>query len=164
MKCALYDNDPKKNLAQASTKAPYTFDVYKDALHVEMQKKIIDAIKNYHVSDPKWIEIKDTHIANLIMKFYGDKINRKILNCVIHSPKTVMEILQECKISQTTCYRKILVLIKNQFLVHYDTVRRYGSKPAPRYISAIRGLQIEINDSDNATVKAVFSSNVFSPK
>ena len=125
----------------------------------ELHKKL-DVLRNQD-SENGWVEIKDPVAIDLIMSTFAVHLNRKMIKVTIDVPRTIMDILRFSGVQQSTGYRKILDLIKNQILVPYDTVQRHGGKRVTRYISAIKSLQMEINDFNEATVKAKLSSRTF---
>ena len=104
-----------------------------------------------------WLEISDPAATNLIMNTLGDVLNRQILGCVTSEPKTVMKIVSECKIPQTTGYSKIMGLIEYRFLIPYDTVQKIKGRQVNRYFSTLKELRIGMSESYKITIQARLS-------
>lgn len=110
-----------------------------------LRNVLISSIREHQdIRDDKWIKITDTRSADLILSTYGDTVNRQILNCVSSNPDTVMGIVSQCGIPQTTGYSKIIALVEYEFLVPYDMIQKKKSKQVSRYISMFKELQIGI--------------------
>ena len=126
----------------------------------ELGVKIANALdQDYNHS---WVEVKDPIAIDSIMRTYADHASRKILKVTIDVPCTIMDMLESSDIPHSTGYKKVLGLIKNQFLVPYDTIRRDGGRRVPRYISTIKSMKIEINDFSDTIIKVRFSRRVLS--
>lgn len=61
--------------------------------------------------------IKDESLIKQILEMVGDKESRKILEQVAKKPLAVPEILEICKLSKTSGYRKINNLNRNWYLI-----------------------------------------------
>lgn len=122
----------------------------------QLRDKLVSEVKEYQNNDNIWFDVSDPAIVNLIMSTYGDKTNRQILACAKSSPNTIMGIISECKIPQTTAYSKMMGLIENEFLVRYDTIYK-KSKQVNRYLSILRDIQISILGNQDVTIKIKFS-------
>lgn len=113
----------------------------------KMRNILVSSVREYqNIQDDRWIKITDLVSVNLIMNTYGDKINRQILSCVASNPDTVMGIVSQCSIPQTTGYSKIMGLMEFEFLIPYDMVQK-KSKQVSRYISTFKELQIDISEN-----------------
>lgn len=124
------------------------------SLH-QLRDTLVRAVKEYQNND-KWFDVTDPVITHNIMNTYADKINRQILDCVTSEPNTIMGIVSECKIPQTTAYSKIIGLIENEFLVTYDSTCK-KNKVINRYAPTLRDVQINIKDNQLFGVKVKFS-------
>ena len=63
-----------------------------------------------------WFTIEDNAVNQTILESYGEDDKIRILNCVSDEPKIISEILSDCKIPQTSGYRKINSLINDGLL------------------------------------------------
>lgn len=65
--------------------------------------------------------IEDKVTANAIFKILGDTYSRRILECLIDSPKSALDISKECKTSLALTYKKLKNLKK------YDLIQQLNS-------------------------------------
>ncbi len=93
-----------------------------------------------------WIYLKDRSIIDTIVRTYGDALNRKILNACASRPRNMMEIIAVTKIPQTTCYRKITSLMRDNFLFVHHMVPRRGGKQIIRYMSSFKEIQFHVSE------------------
>lgn len=114
---------------------------------VHVRNRLVEAIKDQSAPYSVWVNIEDPSMAYTIVSTYGDALNRRILDSCISDPHTIMEILNTTGISQTTGYRKIVSLIKNNFLLSHHMVRRSGARQVNSYISLFK--EIEFHMSKN---------------
>jgi hypothetical protein len=78
--------------------------------------------KEYEI-DTAGRAIEDGSTINAIFKILGDRYARKILESLIDSPKSALDISKECKISLTLVYEKIKNLknmISYKFILCYS--------------------------------------------
>ena len=64
-----------------------------------------------------WFTIDDSKISQVILESFGDDDKSSIINSVIDEQKIISEILEHCKIPQTSGYRKINQLIEDGILI-----------------------------------------------
>ena len=69
------------------------------------------------IEKKEWIAIEDSHINRIILEAIGDDDKKNILNAVLDKPRIISEILEICKIPQTSGYRKVNNLIQNGLLI-----------------------------------------------
>ncbi len=74
--------------------------------------------------------IEDEITANAIYKILGDKYSRKILESLIESPKSALDVSKECKISLTLSYKKLKNLKKYDLIQQSNSVIVDGRKYA----------------------------------
>jgi|SRR6185437_9820667 len=122
-----------------------------------LRNMLVKSVKEYqNIQEGKWIKITDPTSANLIMSTYGDEMSRQILSCVTSNPDTIMGIVSQCAIPQTTGYSKIMGLMEFGFLIQYDMVDKKG-KMINRYISIFKELEIHISKSQEIIIRARLS-------
>jgi len=123
----------------------------------KLRDMLVKSVREYqNIQDDKWIKITDPSSTNQIMNTYGDTLNRQILNHVASTPDTVMGIVSQCGIPQTTGYSKIMGLMEFGFLVQYDIIEKKG-KMINRYISLFKELQISISENHGIAIRARLS-------
>ena len=120
---------------------------------IHLRNKLVNAVREHQGSfDEKFFEITDKQMSDSIINTYGDELNREILRLVTSTPHTVMEIISKCNDPQTSIYRRILKLIKNDFLIQVDSGRKERSKESKRYMSTFRNVFFHISEDGNSKV------------
>ena len=59
---------------------------------------------------------RDSNFRKAILKALSDEYSRTIMNFTIEQPKSVVDIVRECKIPMTTAYRRVHELEENKIL------------------------------------------------
>jgi hypothetical protein len=67
--------------------------------------------------DSVTVTIKDENLSELFMESFGDKESRKIIEQTLGNALLISEMLEACKLSQTSGYRKINAMIRNGLLI-----------------------------------------------
>jgi hypothetical protein len=106
----------------------------------------------------KLVIIKDKSIISLILHSYADEDKNKILNTTTNKPRIILDIISDCKLPQTSSYRKINSLIKNGLLIPHGEIRRKYGKIVTKYVSLFEDLEINIVKND-ISIKAKFSED-----
>jgi len=100
-------------------------------------------------SKSDWYTITDTRANQVILQAFGDPEKKKILESVSAKPKIIQDILKECKLAQTSGYRKINSLIDDGLLAVADQVVK-DNKKINKYMSVFSNLKINISiEKDN---------------
>ena len=106
----------------------------------------------------KLVTIKDKSIISLILHSYADEDKKKILNTAANKPLIILDIIEACKLPQTSSYRKINSLIRNGLLIPNGEIPRKYGKIVTKYISLFENLEISIVKND-ITIKARFNED-----
>ncbi len=104
----------------------------------------IMAMQHSKISSKEWVTIGDAQINKIILEAIGDDDKKNILNSVLDKPKIISEILDICKIPQTSGYRKINSLIKNGLLIVNGFETTTDGKTVNKYQSVFENIQIHI--------------------
>jgi len=116
-----------------------------DGIEEEFFKNICNIKNNSNNNkSTKWITIKDSTLTELILEAFGDSDKKKIFASVMDESKIVYDILQECKIPQTSGYRKINSLIKNGLLSIDGFIETHDGKKVNKYKSIFSNIGINI--------------------
>jgi DNA-binding transcriptional ArsR family regulator len=105
--------------------------------------------------------IEDELTANAIFKILGDKHSRRILESLIESPKSALDISKECKISQTLAYKKLKNLKKYDLIQQSNSVIVDGRKYA-FYKSKAHPIMILLNQKYPSQTVVFDSENLVS--
>jgi len=95
----------------------------------------------------KWVLIKDKSLILLILQSYADPDKKMILDATEHS-KTILDIIDECKLPQTSTYRKINSLIRNGLLIPDGQISMRHGKNVTTYVALFRNVEINIIKND----------------
>ncbi len=111
-----------------------------------LEKKFIETIckTKTKAKNKNWFTLEDNTINQTILESYGDDDKTQILNCVTDEPKIISEILTECKIPQTSGYRKINSLIKGGLLVTDGSIVSHDGRRVSKYRSLFDNVRINI--------------------
>jgi len=128
-----------------------------DGLETKFLQKIVELekVKN---SKTEWITIQDQDLAKIFLESFGDPDKKVILNSVLDKPHIVSDILKNCKIPQTSGYRKINSLIKDGLLVPNGYHITNDGKKVIKYETLFRNINIEI-EKNSVKVKVQMKKN-----
>jgi predicted transcriptional regulator len=101
--------------------------------------------------------IEDKSLTGIILNAFGDPKKLSILKTILGKPMIISEILNKCKISSTSGYRKINSLIQCGLLVKNDLIMTRDNKKVIRYKSLFENFEVHI-EKGKVTVKAQFTS------
>ena len=122
-----------------------------DGLEIKFLQNLVklEKAKNTNV---EWITIQEQELARTILESFGDHDKRAILNSVLDKPGIVADILKNCKIPQTSGYRKINSLIGVGLLISNGQSITPDGKRVIKYETLFRNISIEI-EKDYVKVK-----------
>ena len=105
----------------------------------------------------KWIIIKDKSLIMLILQSYADPDKKKILDAT-EQPRMILDIIDTCKLPQTSTYRKINSLIRNGLLVPSGQISMKYGKNVTTYVTLFKSVEINIVKND-VQVRVKISDN-----
>jgi len=122
-----------------------------DGLETKFLQNLVklEKAKNTNV---EWITIQEQELARTILESFGDHDKRAILNSVLDKPGIVADILKNCKIPQTSGYRKINSLIGVGLLIPNGQSITPDGKRVIKYETLFRNISIKI-EKDYVKVK-----------
>lgn len=91
-----------------------------------------------------WITLKDQDMAKVFLESYGDEDKKAILGSVIGEPLTIANILESCKVPQTSGYRKINQLIDEGMLVQNGYEESSDGKKIKKYETTFDNVKMDI--------------------
>lgn len=112
-----------------------------------LEKKFFETIfqsKSKKSQDP-WYRLRDEKISQMILQSFGDPEKKAILESVTETPKMIAEIIKDCKLTQTSGYRKINSLIDDGLLYKTGHVLR-DNKKINKYACSFSNLRINIEN------------------
>jgi hypothetical protein len=102
---------------------------------------------NSKKSKDMWHTITDSNVNEIILQAFGDSEKKKIMETVSNSSKIIAIILKECKLPQTSGYRKINQLIDDGLLVQSGYVMK-DNKKINKYVCIFNNLKINIEKNN----------------
>lgn len=96
------------------------------------------------IEKKEWIAIEDSHINRIILEAIGDDDKKNILNAVLDKPRIISEILEICKIPQTSGYRKVNNLIQNGLLIMNGHELTDDGRTINKYQPVFDNIQIHV--------------------
>jgi len=122
-----------------------------DGLENKFLKNIIVLDKTTETNS-NWFTIHDAQLSNVFLEFLGDPDKNCIMNSVIDKPMIVSDILNSCKIPQTSGYRKINSLIKYGLLIPSGFDLTKDGKKVIKYETLHKNIKIDI-EKNNIEIK-----------
>ena len=118
-----------------------------------IETKVLEKILDVKSKSTQWFTIKEYSIVKSILESLGDEDKSKIIQSVDEEPKVISDILKDCKIPQTSGYRKINSLIKLGLLSPAGEIEGSDGRKIFKYISIFNN--IKINFVKNRTIADV---------
>jgi len=121
-----------------------------------LENKFLDNVISIEKTKDKnyeWITIEDQYLSKTILESFGDEDKKAVMNAVLDKPRIVFDILDICKIPQTSGYRKINSLIKNGLLMPAGFTTSRDGKRVTKYTSLFENVKINI-EKNKVIIKA----------
>ncbi|WP_177996799.1 transcriptional regulator [Candidatus Nitrosotalea bavarica] len=112
-----------------------------------MERKLLQhiiSVQQSKIEKKEWITIEDLHINRIILEAIGDNDKKNILNAVLDKPRIISDILEICKIPQTSGYRKVNNLIQNGLLIINGHESTEDGKTINKYQPVFDNIQIHV--------------------
>ena len=112
-----------------------------------MEKQLlrhIMSIQQSEIDNKEWITIEDAYINRIILEAIGDDDKKNILNSVLDKPRVISDILEICKIPQTSGYRKVNNLIQNGLLIINGHELTNDGRTVNKYQPVFDNIQIRV--------------------
>ncbi len=106
----------------------------------------------------EWLIIEDQALSKIILESFGDDDKKLIMNTLLDKSLIISEVLDRCKIPQTSVYRKINSLIQNGLLTTDGFITTNDGKKVNMYTSLFENLKIDI-EKNKVIVKVKLRKN-----
>ncbi|TLX95804.1 MAG: transcriptional regulator [Thaumarchaeota archaeon] len=120
-----------------------------------LEKQFLQAVislQGQKIQDLEWISIENRHLATEILSAFGDEDKKNILNAALGQGIVISDILDICKIPQTSGYRKVNSLIDNGLLISDGTITLHDGKSVNKYRCLFNNLEINF-EKDKVVVR-----------
>lgn len=127
-----------------------------------LEKKFLEGIITFEKSSNKkhgWATIESDHLNKTILEAFGDEDKKKIMSSVVDTSHTVLEILEICKIPQTSGYRKVNSLINSGLLIPQGFIVSPDGKKIVHYCTLFKNIKIDIQ-KNNVVIKTQISRDL----
>ncbi|MFB5612571.1 MAG: transcriptional regulator, partial [Nitrosarchaeum sp.] len=91
-----------------------------------------------------WITIKDQDLAKVFLESFADEDKKSIIGTVLDKSLIIADILNECKVPQTSGYRKINHLIDNGLLISNGYSLASDGKKIKKYETIFDNVKMDI--------------------
>jgi hypothetical protein len=125
-----------------------------------LEKKFLDSvikIEKRKNAKHGWLTLESEYLTKIILESVGDEDKKAIINAVLDTPRNVYEILDICKIPQTSGYRKINSLIKDGLLIPAGSTISPDGKKIIKYLALFENVKIDIQ-KNKVVIKAQISN------
>lgn len=138
------------NLTQVSSDFPKLDLIFKECFGdgaKGMERQLLQhiiSVQQSKVGNKELITIEDSYINRIILEAIGDDDKKNILNAVLDKPRIISEILEICKIPQTSGYRKVNSLIQNGLLIINGYESTEDGRTINKYQPVFDNIQIHV--------------------
>jgi len=113
-----------------------------DGLESKFLQNIID-LKQKKGSD-NWIILKDQELAKIFLESFADQDKKAIIGTVLDNSLIIADILNQCKVPQTSGYRKINQLIDDGLLIANGFTVSSDGKKIKKYETIFNNITMDI--------------------
>ena len=132
-----------KNFSKFDSVLREFFGAGADGLEQKFLQKIVNVEKSTSPQS-NWIQIKDPELSRIFLESFADQDKKNILGSVMDTSLIIANILESCKIPQTSGYRKINFLINNGLLVTNGFELAHDGKKVKKYETIFDNVKVDI--------------------
>ena len=114
-----------------------------DGLEAKFLQNIID-LKQQKKTTDNWVTIKDQDLAKIFLESFADEDKKAIIGTVLDESLIIADILEHCKVPQTSGYRKINQLIDNGLLISNGYELATDGKKIKKYETIFDNVKMDI--------------------
>ena len=119
------------------------FGVGADGLERNILKNVCSMEKSKS-TEAGWMVMEDQNIVKKILESFGDEDKKNIMSALTEEPRIISEVLEVCKIPQTSGYRKINALIDDGIIIPHGYITTKDGKKVNKYTSLFENVKIDI--------------------
>jgi hypothetical protein len=128
-----------------------------DGLELKFLGNIINMNQSKLSTD--WVIIHDQFLAQIFLESFADTDKKSILEATMEQPLMISDILDYCKIPQTSGYRKVHYLIDNGLIISNGYHILADGKKIQKYQAIFKKVQIDLIKK-NITIKVQLKNNL----
>jgi hypothetical protein len=114
-----------------------------DGLEAKFLQNIIDMKQQKKLTDG-WVTVQDQDLAKIFLESFADEDKKAIIGTIIDESLIIADILQHCKVPQTSGYRKINQLIDDGLLISNGYDVSIDGKKIKKYETIFNNVKIDI--------------------
>lgn len=114
-----------------------------DGLEAKFLQNIID-LKQQKKEIDNWIIVQDQDLAKIFLESFADEDKKAIIGTVLDQSLIIADILEQCKVPQTSGYRKINQLIDNGLLISNGYELSADGKKIKKYETIFDNVKMDI--------------------
>ena len=114
-----------------------------DGLETKFLQNILD-LKQQKKGTDNWITVQDQDLAKLFLDSFADEDKKAIIGTVLDESLNIADILKNCKVPQTSGYRKINQLIDNGLLISNGYEIATDGKKIKKYETIFDNIKMDI--------------------
>jgi len=114
-----------------------------DGLEAKFLQNIIDMKQQKKLTDG-WVTVQDQDLAKIFLESFADEDKKAIIGTIIDESLIIADILQHCKVPQTSGYRKINQLIDDGLLISNGYDVSTDGKKIKKYETIFNNVKIDI--------------------
>ncbi|HET9009936.1 MAG TPA: transcriptional regulator [Nitrosarchaeum sp.] len=114
-----------------------------DGLEAKFLQNIID-LKQQKKEVDNWIIVQDQDLAKIFLESFADEDKKAIIGTVLDQSLIIADILEQCKVPQTSGYRKINQLIDNGLLISNGYELSADGKKIKKYETIFDNVKMDI--------------------
>jgi hypothetical protein len=119
------------------------FGVGADGLERNILKNVCSMEKSKS-AEAGWMVMEDQNLVKKILESFGDEDKKNIMSALTEEPRIISEVLEVCKIPQTSGYRKINALIDDGIIIPHGYITTKDGKKVNKYTSLFENVKIDI--------------------
>ncbi len=128
-----------------------------DGLEAKFLQNIID-LKQHKKSADNWVTVQDQELAKTFLESFADEDKKAIIGTVMEKSLSISDILEQCKVPQTSGYRKINQMVESGLLISNDCETAADGKNIKKYETAFNNVKMDI-EKNKVAVKIQLKEN-----
>jgi hypothetical protein len=130
-----------------------------DGLETKFLQNIID-LKQQKKATDNWIVIQEQSLAKTFLESFADEDKKAIIGTVLDESLIIADILERCKVPQTSGYRKINQMIDSGLLISNGYELASDGKKIKKYETIFDNVKMDI-EKNHVVVKVQLKKNPF---
>jgi len=114
-----------------------------DGLESKFLQNIID-LKQHKKSADNWVTVQDQELAKTFLESFADEDKKAIIGTITEKSLIISDILEQCKVPQTSGYRKINQMIESGLLISHECETGADGKKVRKYETVFNNVKMDL--------------------